>query len=670
MANRLSRSTSPYLLQHANNPVDWFEWGEEAMVEARTRDVPILLSVGYSACHWCHVMAHESFEDPDTAAEMNRLFVNVKVDREERPDVDSVYMEAVQAMTGHGGWPMTVWLTPDGEPFFAGTYFPQIDRAGMPSFRKVMAAVADAWNGRRSEVAEQAARVTNALTAELPASSRLPGVETLAMAHDALLTAYDPVHGGFGSAPKFPQAPTLEYLLRSWEQPWAPAARRMLRQTLLRMSRGGIHDHLGGGFARYSVDERWLVPHFEKMLYDNAQLARIFLWAGTEFGESGFVEVARSTLDYLLTDLVHEDGGFFAAEDADSEGVEGKFYVWDYDEFARVTGDDAVIAVARFGVSRDGNFEGHNILTAERSVAELAEETGFPAARVKAAIERSTSALLTHRSSRVRPGLDDKVVAAWNGLAIRAMAEAGAVLKEPLYVEAARRAARFVLERMRDPDGTLLRAWAQGRAGDVGGFLDDYAAMGVGLLSLYAVTGESVWFERAAELINEIPGRFGDGDDGLFSTFADQLIKRPRDLFDNPSPSGTALAAEATLLLSLYTGDLTLRTQAEGYLRSVGPIMERYPSAAGHALGVLASMNRETRELAVIGDRWAELAAPYWDRYRPHVALAAASRPNGSIALLEGRGAPDRTLAYLCTGFLCLAPVESVSELAGLLDST
>ncbi len=341
MANRLSASTSPYLLQHADNPVDWFEWGDEATAEAERRGVPILLSVGYSACHWCHVMAHESFEDPDTASEMNQLFVNVKVDREERPDVDSVYMEAVQAMVGQGGWPMTVWLTPTGEPFFAGTYFPKADRPGLPSFRRVMAAVSDAWSNRRSDVTEQAARITAALAAEGLPEAQLPDVATLTKAHDALNNHLDQVNGGFGSAPKFPQAPTLEFLLRAWEQPWAPQARRMLRQTLVNMQRGGIHDHLGGGFARYSVDERWLVPHFEKMLYDNAQLAHIYLWAGIEFEEPEFVRTARTILDYLLRDLAHEDGGIFSAEDADSEGEEGRFYVWDYEEFMEVAGDGA-----------------------------------------------------------------------------------------------------------------------------------------------------------------------------------------------------------------------------------------------------------------------------------------------------------------------------------------
>ena len=515
MANRLSASTSPYLLQHADNPVDWFEWGDEAAAEARRRDLPILVSVGYSACHWCHVMAHESFEDPATALEMNQQFVNVKVDREERPDVDSIYMEAVQAMTGRGGWPMTVWITPEGEPFFAGTYFPKDDRPGLPSFRRVMAAVSDAWVNRRDEVTQQAAKIREALAAEVPPTEDAPGVAVLEKAYGALNHQFDQVNGGFGTAPKFPQTPALEFLLRAWEQPWAPEGRRMLRQTLMNMQRGGIHDHLGGGFARYSVDERWLVPHFEKMLYDNAQLAHVYLWAGIEFEEPGFLLTARSTLDYLLTDLSGSEGGIFSAEDADSEGEEGRFYVWDYDEFVSVAGDAGELAAAHFGVTKGGNFEGgSNILSVDRSPLELAERFAKSVEEVESGLEAARRALYEHRRKRVRPGLDDKVVAAWNGLAVRALAEAGAAWGEPRYLEAARGSARFVLDRMRQPDGGLSRSWAKGRASQVGGFLDDYASMGVGLLTLYAATKEPEWFLAASDLIGQIPRRFGDGQGG------------------------------------------------------------------------------------------------------------------------------------------------------------
>ena len=668
MANRLSASTSPYLLQHADNPVDWFEWGDEAIAEAKRRDLPLLVSVGYSACHWCHVMAHESFEDGPTAAEMNQLFVNVKVDREERPDVDSVYMEAVQAMTGHGGWPMTVWLTPEGEPFFAGTYFPKADRPGLPSFRRVMAAVSDAWSNRRVEVTEQAARITAALAAGIPEVVSAPDAATLGKAYIALTGYFDQVNGGFGSAPKFPQAPTLEFLLRAWEQTWAPEGRRMLRQTLVNMQRGGIHDHLGGGFARYSVDERWLVPHFEKMLYDNAQLAHVYLWAGIEFEEPGFIRTARSTLDYLLRDLGQEEGGIFSAEDADSEGEEGRFYVWEQDEFTAVAGDDAELAASYFGVTESGNFEGRNILNIDRSVNELAERFGKSVDDVEESIEAARRALLEHRSKRVRPGLDDKVVAAWNGLAIRSMAEAGAALGEQRYLEAGRRAARFVIDRMTRADGGLSRSWAKGRASEVAGFLDDYGSMGIGLLTLYAATGEPEWFEAASRFIRQIPERFGDEEGGLFSSEPGSLIKRPRDLMDNPAPSGTSQAAEAMLLLSLYTGERALTAEAEGYLRSVGFLMDRYPSAAGQSLALQVSLLRGTRELAVVGKGATEMAGAFWARYRPHVVLAtSAGLASDSIPLLEGRDPGVETLAYLCTGFACLAPVDSAESLSALL---
>ncbi|HUF94891.1 MAG TPA: thioredoxin domain-containing protein, partial [Acidimicrobiia bacterium] len=411
MPNRLAASTSPYLLQHRDNPVDWWEWSDEAFAEAAERDVPVLLSVGYSACHWCHVMAHESFEDAKTAEEMNRNFVNIKVDREERPDVDSIYMEAVQAMTGQGGWPMTVWMTPDRKPFFAGTYFPKEPHHGMASFEQVMDAVSEAWTNNREEIGEQADRLVEAISGEIP-TGEVPDGTTLGRAVEALLSQYDATFGGFGGAPKFPQQPVLEFLLR-WKAVDG-SVDNPIRTTLTRIADGGIHDHLAGGFARYSVDRKWLVPHFEKMLYDNAQLARLYLWAGIELDEPRFVAVARKTLDYLVTDMRHHDGGFFSAEDADSEGVEGKFYVWSLAEIGEVLGDDAPAAAAYYGVTPEGNFEEENILhlSPERAVPENLEEIN--------------QKLLDRRNLRVRPGLDDKVVAAWNGMAIRAFAEAGA----------------------------------------------------------------------------------------------------------------------------------------------------------------------------------------------------------------------------------------------------
>jgi uncharacterized protein YyaL (SSP411 family) len=436
------------------------------------------------------------------------------------------------------------------------------------------------------------------------------------------------------------------------------------------MQRGGIHDHLGGGFARYSVDERWLVPHFEKMLYDNAQLAHVYLWAGIEFEEATFVRTARSTLDYLLTALAHEEGGIFSAEDADSEGEEGRFYVWEHREFTSVVQDTGGVVAAYFGVTESGNFEGRNILSVDRSINELAEQFGKSVEEVEGSIEAARRSLFEHRSKRIRPALDDKVVAAWNGLAIRALAEAGAALGEPRYLEAGRRAARFVLERMSRPDNGLARSWAKGRASEVDGFLDDYGSMGIGLLTLYAATGEPVWFEAASKLIRQIPDRFGDGSGGLYSSETGDLIKRPRDLMDNPAPSGTSLGAEAILMLGLYTGEQALIAAAEGYLRSVAFLMDRFPSAAGQSLALQTSLLRGTRELAIVGTGASEMAAIFWARYRPHIVSAmSAGADRASVPLLEGRGAGAETLAYLCTGFTCLAPVATAEALSVLLES-
>ena len=655
MPNRLADATSPYLLQHKDNPVDWHQWGEEAFAEARERDVPVLLSVGYSACHWCHVMAHESFEDAATAEEMNRLYVNVKVDREERPDVDSIYMDAVQTMTGRGGWPMTVWLTPDGRPFYAGTYFPDTDRHGMPSFRTVMRAVSDAWENRREEVVGQSDRLTEAISRSIPASDDLPGAETLTHAYEALAASFDPVNGGFGGAPKFPQEPDLDFLMRIVGEEWAPRAGDMVRVTLAEMAAGGIHDHIGGGFARYSVDAQWLVPHFEKMLYDNAQLARLYLWAGIELDEPAFVDVARSTIGYMLDRLRHPDGGFYSAEDADSEGVEGKFYVWTTSQMEDVLGqEDAAEAARFFGATPHGNFEGANILY--RPTSEPWTEK----------IDSIRARLLTTRAERVPPGLDDKVVASWNGLALRALAEAGAALEDERYLEAARTTARFVLERML-ADGVLSRSWREGRAG-VPGFLEDYAGMALGLFALYAATGEGEWYLAGRELTSVIPERFGDPDGGFFDTPAEgeSLIKRPKSQTDNPLPSGNAMAAEALLVLSSYSGDLGFRELAVGTLRSAGVLMDRYPSMVGHHLGVLHSL-LDSRELAIVGADWPILARVFWSAYRPNIALAVSPDGEGPPPLLESRLKEGETLAYVCQNHVCALPTAAAEELSAQL---
>ncbi|HEY7583918.1 MAG TPA: thioredoxin domain-containing protein [Acidimicrobiia bacterium] len=656
--NRLAQSTSPYLLQHAENPVEWHEWGEEAFGEAKHRDVPVLLSVGYSACHWCHVMAHESFEDDQTAQEMNASFVNIKVDREERPDVDAVYMEAVQAMTGQGGWPMTVWLTPEGVPFYAGTYFPKDDRGGMPSFRRVIRAISEAWSENREEVEAQAHRIGQALSTELSAQENLAAPSDVEAAFKSIASTFDGAFGGFGGAPKFPQQPLLEFLLRL--SATNSDAGEMLAATLTAMSKGGIYDQLGGGFARYSVDRSWIVPHFEKMLYDNAQLVRLYLWAGIEFDRSDLIDIAQETIAYLLRDLRHPDGGFFSAEDADSEGVEGKFYVWSLDEVEEVCGDDAPTAIEAWGVTRAGNFEGENILV--RS----------PSWSPSPALERCQRAMLERRSQRTRPGLDDKVLAGWNGLAIRALAEAGAALDKPDLLQAARQAADFVLSHLVRNDGRrdLLRTWAKGKPGQTPGFLEDYSAMGIGLLTLYAATGEVQWFREAEWIIRQIPERFAGDRGAMFTSESDELIKRPRDLFDNPLPSGNSLAAEAMLMLALYTGDAELRDRAEANLAAVAPVVSRYPSGVGHALALTASIHSGTRELAIVGSDRGPMVDVFWSQYRPDIVLAQSDTASDEVPLLLERQGEPGGLAYLCSGMVCLAPTNSPAALRSLLDNT
>jgi len=655
MPNRLAEATSPYLLQHKDNPVDWWEWSEGAFAEARARDVPVLLSIGYAACHWCHVMAHESFEDPVTASEMNERFVNIKVDREERPDVDTIYMEAVQAMTGQGGWPMTVWIDHEKRPFFAGTYFPKEPRHGMATFSQVMNAVSTAWVDRRGDVTEQADRLVEAISQEIPVGD-VPDAARLAAAYQQIEASFDLVHGGFGGAPKFPQQPLLEFLLRIRDEPWAGQAETMLVETLDEMAAGGIHDHVGGGFARYSVDDHWLVPHFEKMLYDNAQLARLYLWSGIEFDRPDLIDVARSTLDYMERDLGHPDGGFYSSEDADSEGVEGKFYVWTPGELRHVLGERADEVVAYFGVTETGNFEGENIL----------HVVGDPPPHD---LDEIKSRLLEVRSERIRPGLDDKVIASWNGLAIRAFAEAGAALGEDRYLRQAERAAGFVVDQLVE-EGRLMRSWREGRT-SVPGFLDDHAGVAVGLFSLYSATGEERWYEHAMGLVGLLD-LFVNQNGGFYSTPEDAretLVKRPSDMTDNPLPSGSALAAEALLWAALFTGDQRRRSMADSALAAVGVLADRYPSMVGYHLAV-AHAASDTKELAVVGEGWRDLAPVYWSEYRPGVVFAPTKSGSDLVPLLADRNSTDGALAYVCRGFVCDLPTSDPDVLSEQLRPT
>ena len=663
------RGLSPYLLQHRDNPVDWYPWGEEAFAAARRCDRPILLSVGYSTCHWCHVMERESFHDEETAGFMNRHFISVKVDREERPDVDSIYMDAVNTMTGRGGWPMTVFLTPEGRPFFAGTYFPDVDRHGMPSFRRVLEAISHAWENRRGDVQTQAAELTRVIGVALPVADDLPDRGRVAEAYRTISRHFDSEYGGLGGAPKFPQAPVLEFLVRIAGLPWAPDAGTMLATTLTRMAHGGIRDHLGGGFARYAVDRIWLVPHFEKMLYDNADLARLYLRAGQLTGDPLYHRVAVETLDYILEDLSHPGGGFFAAEDADSEGVEGKFYVFGHEEFHEVAGpDDGPPTAAYFGVIPGGNFEATNVLHEAVPASVVAERFGMSGDEVEAAIGRAKARLLARRETRIRPGLDHKIITVWNGLALRALAVAGAVLGKARYLDAARANAGFVMGEMRRPDGRLARTWSNGLS-PVAGFLEDHASYALGLLELYQATGEVEWFEAARDLVDLLERHFGGPQGVVFASASDAsyLVVRPPDQQDNPSASGASLAAECYLLMGHLTGDYSYHDRYEQIVRSGDRLVGAAPSAAGHLLAVLATSQMGYREVALTGPASLEWAGMLTSTYRPNVLVAPTLVPDETVPVLRGRYREGETLAYVCEQGVCQTPVASYEEMVALL---
>jgi len=672
MPNRLANAASPYLLQHQNNPVDWWEWGSDAFAEAALRDVPVFLSVGYSACHWCHVMAHESFEDDETAAFLNEHFVSVKVDREERPDVDRIYMDAVTSTTGHGGWPMTVFLTPDAKPFYAGTYFPKDRRQGVSSFMEVLAAISEAWSVGRDELVGRSDQITQLIGRPANSSAILPSEGSLEFAVDAIAASFDATFGGFGSAPKFPQPSTLEYLLRfAVLRPGsdrAPTALAMVSTTLDHLARGGIHDHLDGGFARYSVDEQWLVPHFEKMLYDNALLARLFVRAFQVTGDAWMMETARSTLGYLARDMRDPAGGLHAAEDADAGGVEGAFAVWTWRELEAVLGEDAVLAARIYGTSPGGNFEGANILHIPEPLPEIAARTGMNEAELWQAKERIDDLLRDRRDTRVRPGLDDKVVTAWNGLALRAFAEAGAILSDDRYLDVARGIATFLVE-IAMPDGRLIRSWRAGRAGP-DAFCDDFAAAALGLFAFYQATGEHRWYDAAQRLVREMVKRFEDPAGGFFATASDAeaLIARPKNTHDNPTPSDNALAAEALATLAAYTGEADLYERLERTVHAIGPSLSTHPWAHGSLLGMWLAA--PMREVAIVGDATARrlFAGVVWERFRPDIVIAQGDGTQTEVPLLEGRGAGDAGRAYVCRGFVCELPAEVPDALRAQLD--
>jgi uncharacterized protein YyaL (SSP411 family) len=682
MANRLANETSPYLLQHKDNPVDWYPWGEEALKKAREEDKPILLSVGYSACHWCHVMERESFEDEATARIMNEHFVNIKVDREERPDIDSIYMSAIQALTRHGGWPMTVFLTPDGAPFYGGTYFPPVPKGGLPSFQQVLLSLADAYENRRDEVLRSAGSVREYLQtttgAVLPRTA--VGTELLEAAAESLMSELDRRFGGFGGAPKFPQAMNLEVLLRHHHRTGDRAALSGVEDTLRAMANGGIYDQLGGGFARYSVDQYWLVPHFEKMLYDNALLSRLYLEVYQATGDEFYKRITEETLDYVVRDMTSPDGGFYSAEDADSEGEEGKFYVWTPEEIRSVlNAEEATIAERYWDVTARGNFEGKNILYVPRPPEAVAAEFGISPEELWERVKEIRSKLLAAREERVRPGRDEKILSAWNGLMLRSFAFAARVLKREDYREVARKNATFLLEKLR-VDVRLRRSYKDGQA-RFNGYLEDYAMVADGLVALYEATFETRWLVEAASLDDAILELFWDEGGGIFyDTPADheELVTRPRDVYDNAAPSGTSVATDVLLRLALLLDRDEYRQRAEAVLDSSSGGMERLPGAFGRLLAALDFYLSRPREVAIVGDPTSPdtqaLVDAVYARYIPNKVVAGRAPEDEEAArfvpLLADRPMRDsRSTAYVCEGYACKNPTTDAEELAGQLVS-
>ena len=676
MANRLASETSPYLLQHAENPVEWFPWGEEALTKARDEDKPILVSIGYSACHWCHVMEHESFENADIASVMNERFVNIKVDREERPDLDSLYMTAVQALTGHGGWPLNVFLTPDGTPFYGGTYFPPDDRMGMPGFPKILEAVSAAFQERREEVEESAGQIRDLLqrtTGATPMPDDL-SPEVLTEAVEQLARTFDARNGGFGSAPKFPQPAAIDFLMRQSTRTGAQRETIMAQRTLDRMANGGIYDHLGGGFHRYAVDALWLVPHFEKMLYDNAQLASVYLAGYQAFGEERYRRVAEETLDFIAREMTAADGGFFATLDADTAGHEGTFYTWTIEEIDEALGGDAArIAKAWFNVEPGGNFEGRTVLATPRTAADVADRLGIGEEALTESLKQIRAALLDIRERRQRPGRDEKIITGWNGLMLKAFANGSRILDRPDFRELAERNAAFLLEHLQR-DGFLLRSWKDGDA-RVGGFLEDYAFFIDGLLALYQATLNERWLLEAMRLTEVMVEEFGDPvGPGFFDTSLrhETPVARPRDLHDGATPSGNAVAADILLRLGAMTGNEKWSERGSELLRTMARTMREHPLAAGRCLSATDFYLGPVKEVALSGARESDelrsLHDVIYQRFEPNliVGYVDADRPDlvERLPFLQDRPPRNgRATAYVCEHFACLPPVHESEDL-------
>ncbi|HMG73854.1 MAG TPA: thioredoxin domain-containing protein [Pyrinomonadaceae bacterium] len=673
--NHLITETSPYLLQHAHNPVDWYPWGEAALGKARDENKPILLSIGYSACHWCHVMEHESFENEDIAQLMNENFVNIKVDREERPDLDQIYMNAVQMMTGHGGWPMTMFLTPEGVPFYGGTYFPPSDRYNMPGFPRILASVAEAFRSQPDQVANTATAMLGELrrVGLAEPSRELLTKEVLDSAVRRISANYDQTNGGFGGAPKFPPAMNLEFLLHTHHRLGNSEALEMIEHTARKMSEGGMYDQLGGGFHRYSVDAKWLVPHFEKMLYDNALLSRMYLHLYQVTKNPDARRIAEETLDYVVREMTDAGGGFYSSQDADSEGEEGKFFVWSRQEVLEVLGEqDGLVFCDYFDVTEGGNFEGQNILHVTSSIEDTATRNRISVEELQTSIDRGRQKLFALREQRIKPGRDEKVLTAWNGLMLSSFAEASAILERTDYRNVAEANARFLLSHLQK-DGLLLRTYKDGQA-KLNGYLEDYACLIDGLISLYEATGELTWIESAVSLADKMIEQFwDDGEGGFFFTGKshEQLIIRSKEFMDNATPSGNSIATLSLLRLSLLTGNGDYRRRATAVLRLMADQIRRYPSAFGFALSALDFYLDSPREIVIVGspgERWDELFRTVWQPYIPNRVITLCQENHNQAASVVPLLADRNTLATQPTAFVCQAntcqkPVTSAHDL-------
>jgi uncharacterized protein len=659
--NRLANETSPYLLQHAHNPVDWYPWGEEAWAKARAEDKPVFLSIGYSACHWCHVMERESFEDHEIAQLLNEDYVAIKVDREERPDVDSIYMQAVQMMTGHGGWPMSMFLTPSGAPFFAGTYFPPDERHGMPSFRRVLEHVVNVYRSRRAEVEEASKEVQTALSSQLRVRGKSGQItrEGLDTAAARCASTYDAVHGGFGDAPKFPPSMSLDFLMQVAHRDDDAHLREIVVTTLTKMARGGIYDQVGGGFHRYSVDARWLVPHFEKMLYDNALLARLYVRAWQWTKEPLFAQIANEILGFVTRELTSPDGAFYSTLDADSEGEEGKFYVWMRAEVMEILGaEDGRVFCALYDITDRGNWEGHNILNIPREPESVAGDLGITLDQLADVASRGKCKLYGVRAKRVWPGRDEKMLAGWNGWMLAAFAEASLAFNR--YDDVVRKNADFLLTRIMD--GKLTRH------AKIPGLLEDYSGVAWGLTLAYEATGERRYLDAARGLVDQILARFRDEENGgFYDTPIDheQLITRPKDLFDNATPGGTSVACDVLLRLALLFGNEEYARVATEAVEATWPLLERYPSGFGFLLGVAEWRNAQPKEIALTGDA-AALRSAVGETFLPHRVLVSGTQ-SADLPLMERRPA-DKTLAYVCIGYACEEPTNDPERLKALLQ--